>query len=737
MKYLLFLVAGFFLSAIAHAQGCVANYIEPSFQLQKADPTCSPNSGSVTVVNPQDGAPPYTYKLIETGATNSTGTFTGLAAGTYTVELKDACNTVRTRQVTLVPYQFSFLFSVNVVPGGCNRANISFTVTPSGTYQYGLLFKGRPDTAWFGSSNFTVDSITRSLGLVVKDACGNVQLKTWNAPAAVLPYIGALQYRLQCDKVDIFPVFYGFEAPTVCLYDFDTKALIACKQAPPGLYTSGALTNFFDIPYGKDYYVIVKDGCNRDSAYFPDMTSSGGSELNPYNWDCNSFTMHVDGLEDTVCLYNAATNQLISCKGQDTVSINPRTGLPWPSGAVWENLPYGCYYAWIYDPCEKKTFKIDSCVRYPFGFRSNIAGHCSVTQTAVQANFDPGAKGPYNVKVFYPDGTLAANSTSFNTYSYILYNTWPQPGNIKVVASDACGRADTGYIYQEAVYPSKTVEVRGGCPGIYGLSGGGDIILKGNHAAYGTATVTIIKRDGTDTLVTKSYSTYNAGSDQDEFFFTNLPTGVYIVESSVGCFGMKFYDTVLIKPYAYPVQLSPHIAQCALNPYTFRDTTVNGVAPFTYEVLSTQPYLASLLTGPQPTNVFTIPAGSSLDSITIKVVDACGNSQTKTFPVSRMSDCNILSVEPEKSKEKVGDRFVSVFPNPSNRQFTISISRKKKSNYRVEIFNTSGIKVFQRVLNNVDKREVIVNERLIPGFYIVNVADLENGQSSTFKQIIN
>src|SRR5207249_9726115 len=102
-------------------------------------------------------------------------------------------------------------------------------------------------------------------------------------------------YKIQCTDVDIYPVYFGFNAPTVCLYDFKTKQQLQCKQAPAGYYTGGFLTNFFALDYTHDYYVIVQDGCYRDSAYFPVTQSAGGSQLDPYDWDCTTFKMHVDG----------------------------------------------------------------------------------------------------------------------------------------------------------------------------------------------------------------------------------------------------------------------------------------------------------------------------------------------------------------------------------------------------------------------------------------------------------
>ncbi|RYY09441.1 MAG: hypothetical protein EOO04_38410, partial [Chitinophagaceae bacterium] len=340
--------------------------------------------------------------------------------------------------------------------------------------------------------------MTKKMTFVVKDGCGNLKYQAWESPEGFLPYIKEVWHNLGCYDWDLYPRYYGFNDPTVCLYKAD-GTLVACKTAP-GNYTGGALTNFFALPYG-DYYVIVQDACSRDSMFKPSLESFGGSQIDPFGWDCNKFNMHVDGPPppqqfyidnpgiynqgDSICLYEYYTNTLIGCKpNYDSVTLNPRTGEPWASGAAWFDLPYGRYYAYIFDPCLDTTFKIDSVVTYPFAFESNLSPHCSVNQWGVSVSFLPEAKAPYTVKVLYPDGSTAINATYTQPNTYSLYNTWPSPGTLTVIGSDGCGYSDTSYIYQTQITAQRTVRTKGGCPGIYGVSGGGDIILEGNPFAY-------------------------------------------------------------------------------------------------------------------------------------------------------------------------------------------------------------------------------------------------------------
>jgi len=727
MKYLLSLIAGIFLHTIAYSQGCTVNYVEPDFQLQKTDLACSPNTGEIRAINQTGGVAPFTYRLVETNATSSTGVFSNLAAGLYTVELRDACGTVRARQATLVPWSFSFTFTVSKT-STCSDGEVAITPTPQSTsYSYGVVKNS--DTTW--SNSPTIDlKLYKQMVILVKDACGNVQSQVWNAPNEFLPYIKEIQHRLQCDKLDLFPVYYAFNNPTVCLYSYPSNTLVACKSAP-GNYTGGVLTNFFDIPWGQ-YYIIVQDACYRDSMYVPNMQSSGGSELNPYNWDCTTFTMHVDGMEDTVCLYNATSNQLISCKGQDTVSINPRTGTPWPSGAVWDSLPYGCYYAWIYDPCTDSTFKIDSCVRYPISVYMNAFPGCSLNQTTIQATFNPEAKKPYTVNVYNANWSLNNTFVTNSFDNYFGVNADSSGGLLRVVGYDACGKADTSVVTPAVTTLTKSLSIYNKCPGLAGSGGSGDVTVTATTGTNVVPVPQIIKKNGIDTTITSSFHSGN------NFEFPNLPTGIYIIKYSfASCSSTVVYDTIEIRDYVYPTQNADTALQCGGNEFNFTFPTVGGLSPYSFQIIDNTPVWPSLASAVQSDSTFTIANGQHYTNIKVRAIDRCGNSTIGDITVQPIDGCSILPIDSVRKNPTIKNSQANVYPNPSRGAFTIAISQKKKTNYRIEIVNASGSTLYEKLLFNVDKKEVTVNQNLIPGLYIIKLTDTQTGNTSVFKQIIN
>jgi hypothetical protein len=735
MKYLLLLAVGVALAAIAFSQGCTTNYIDPTFQLKITDLSCTPNSGKIEVINQQGGVAPFAFKLVELNVTNSTGIFTGLTAGAYTIEVRDACGTVRTRQVTLVPYQFNFSYQVKRT-STCNDGEVTIDVSPfASSYTY-VVVNAKNDTVRSSQPIIPV-KLTNTMKIIVVNECGESVLKTWTPTKGFLPYIDQIQYNLQCDKLDLFPVFYGFDSPTICLYELETNNLIACKKAPAGNYSSGAATNFYNIPWGK-YYIIAEDNCFRDSMYMPNMESFGGSQLDPYNWDCNSFTMHVDGLKDTVCLYDAITNKLISCKGQDTVSINPRTEKPWPSGAVWENLPYGSYYAWIYDPCMDSTFRIDSTVSYPFAIAASSWPHCDYKKTSIQIDFAYGSKSPYAASVYYPDGSLATTLSSNSTRINASFNGFPEGGLLKVIAQDACGNKDTAFVEQVSLRLFKSYSVEQKCPGLNGSSGSGDISITVDivKAESILAIPEIIKMNGKDTAIHYSFSSEIDG--KHKFLFPNLPTGLYGVKYSFNsCSDESFYDTIEVKDYIYPYQDELEILQCGGNPITFTTPTIGGLNPYTYQIIGSTPVSPSLVSPIQSNAVFTVGTGAAYQSIRVRTIDRCGNSALGNIDVKAIPTCDyVLPVDTSQKEPLTFHKTIKVYPNPSAGQFLISFNQRKRSDFTIEIVNTLGIKVYTRHLNDIDKKELVVNELINPGLYIISITDKKTGKQGTFKQII-
>lgn len=739
MKNLLLLLVFLVSGSYAIGQCGSPSYIEPDFTISVQNPAC-PRVGELRVVTASGGVAPYTYTLLPLNITNATGVFSNLAPGTYIVQLKDACGNIRARQATITPYAFSSTSSYS--PLGCGEFELEIGCSVNGpALEYGYAVGSGP-VVWGGSPAFTLKpNLPANITLYVRDSCGNTASSTQYIPREEGAYIKILNERIECDHQEIYPEYYGFNSPKVCLYRSPQNTLVDCKSPSTPNYTGGAETNFFDLPFGQDYYVIIEDGCYRDSAFFKDKTSAGGVEINPFAWRCNTFDLHADGNNSgIVCLYNAKNDSLVACKPTNDTAINPNTGVPWPyGGAEFYDLPYGTYYTYIFDPCLDTLLRIDTTVAYPFVSKSAVFPSCSIGQSAIAVNYNVEAPQPWTTFVYWPNDSLVGTFQSSGINWLHHYPTYPQAGTTKVVTQDGCGRRDTSYVTQQPLVADRRLEVKGGCPGILGASGGGDIILHGSRLAYAPSTtnIRIIKKDGTNVNIAYSHTQLNAAAGEQDYIFTNLTTGTYILESTLGCLAYKTYDTIEIRPYVYPVQEQTEILQCGTNPYSFRDTITGGVAPYTYQVMSTSPAMAALLTGPQSSNLFNVPPGTNLNSITIQVVDACGNSNTKTFPVNHLDEgCTPLELDSLGPKTTGQKGPVKIYPNPARGEFTIAFSQKKKTDYLIEIYNITGAKLYATTVSGIDTKTVVIRQNWPPGTYMVRILDRKTGRQFYHKQVM-
>ncbi|HMC99312.1 MAG TPA: hypothetical protein VKH37_04135, partial [Ferruginibacter sp.] len=136
------------------------------FTSVNTDPTCFGSTNGSIVIHASGGTSPYTFSINGTSYFTDS-TFSNLAAGTYTLYVKDATNTIVTSQATLTaPPQLTGSTSITNLACPFSSSG-SITVTAGGgtpPYQYSL------DGGSFQSSNIFSGLIAGGHTIIIKDA---------------------------------------------------------------------------------------------------------------------------------------------------------------------------------------------------------------------------------------------------------------------------------------------------------------------------------------------------------------------------------------------------------------------------------------------------------------------------------------------------------------------------------------------------------------------------------------
>lgn len=336
------------------------DYADPRFVLQTVSVSCDNGAnGTITVDGLDKGRAPFTFSIVApspsgVGTTNSTGVFTGLIAGDYSIRLTDSCGGIQTRTVSIDNYTwridaYSFTkFSCDSAYGYIkvtdSRGNVS-TVTGIPGMDYGIV-RSPGDTIWSSDPNFRfeVNGVT-NINAIARDGCGNI--KSVSTSLFLFPSLGST-VNISDKTCNNFTAtvtgITNFYNPTFCIYDQYGEE-IDCN-------TTG---EFIGLPYGS-YCIKAHDGCT-DSTITRCFNVSApvlaiGDQVLISNKNCNTFTATITGQVNLTnpiyCLFNSS-NVLMGCN----------------STGVFPNLPLGDYCIVTRDGCIDTSFSRCISVRPP------------------------------------------------------------------------------------------------------------------------------------------------------------------------------------------------------------------------------------------------------------------------------------------------------------------------------------------------------------------------------------
>jgi gliding motility-associated-like protein len=210
--------------------------------------SCGTNNGGI-VVNAFGGTSPINYAL-NTGGYQTSGTYTGLASGTYTIHIKDGNNCTKDTIVSVLPISLVNINSLNIVQPNCAGNTGSITVNASGgvmPYTY-----SKNGTSFATGSTFNNLS-SGSYTITVKDANGCTATSV-----AVLNSIGNMAFA---SASVVYPTCITTGSITVSGSGGTTPYTYAINTG-----TYGTSSTFSPLTAGT-YIVHLKDanGCIHDT----------------------------------------------------------------------------------------------------------------------------------------------------------------------------------------------------------------------------------------------------------------------------------------------------------------------------------------------------------------------------------------------------------------------------------------------------------------------------------------
>lgn len=240
------------------------------------NPCIGEANGSITA-SAQGGDGPYTYTISPGGTSNSTGVFTGLTAGAYTITVTDANNCTTTVQHTLTAISCCVPPTITAQPtadAACVGQGASFTVgysggNPTPTIQWevstndGGTWMALTNTApYSGVTTATLTIATTTQGMdgnwyravLTSGTCAPVQTTPAELTVYGLPVVYSLQGSSYCAGSTALGTITLADSESGVSYQLYTSAGATVGAPKPG---SGEALIWTSVAAGTGYYVVA------------------------------------------------------------------------------------------------------------------------------------------------------------------------------------------------------------------------------------------------------------------------------------------------------------------------------------------------------------------------------------------------------------------------------------------------------------------------------------------------
>lgn len=526
----------------------------PTITVSSTNTTCGNNTGSITASG-SGTTGPYTYSIDGTNF-QSSGTFTGLAAGVYTVTVKDVNGCKNTATVTVVNTNGP-TFTFTTTNAECGSNNGSVTITASGgtaPYQYSIN-----GGTTYQASNFFTGLVGGTYTAVVKDAnnCTNAAVVTITSSPA--------------------PQITATPATATCGSNNGTITAFGSAGTPPLQYSINGNTyqssNVFSGVTPGTYTVYVKDANNCIATTTVTVANSPAPTITAVatSATCNN----ANGIITATASGGIAPLQY---------SIN---GITFQASNIFTGLAPGGYTITVKDAtgCTNIATVTVGTSNSPTATAASAPSACNVSNGSITIT-GSGGTPPY---------TYSINGTTFQASNIF---TGLAPANYVAYVKDAGGCIGTTLV---TVSPTA----------------GPTVSVTSTPTACGanTGTITITGSGGTPPL---QYSldgiTYQAGN-----VFNGLATGIYTVyvKDANGCF--RTAAVAVSNTSNLTLSVGSISSSCTGSSGTVTATATGGIGALQYSIDGVTYQSSNIFTGVAP-GVYTVYVKDANNCIVTKQV---------------------------------------------------------------------------------------------------------------------
>ena len=480
------LASGTYTVVAKDANGCTVS-TSATIQLVKPEDlgfttvatSCGKSNGEISITEVKGGQSPFSYSIDGTSFQTS-ATFSGLTATTYTLTVKDANNCLYSEQAVLTDIAGPSAMSLKASSSTCSQANgqIEITALSGGTAPYSYSLDG---TNFQESTLFTaVAAATYTVS--VKDANGclfaeDIQLSDIPGPtdftagttastcsasngeisiAAVAGGTGPYTYSIDGLNFQTSATFSGLLAASYTLTVKDannclfTKEVILSDIPGPADFTATTVSATCGEPNGSIRIESVNGGTAPYAYSANGLTFQASSTLNGLSAgtyafvvrDANNCTFTKEVILDNIAGPTAisASSQPATCQGNDgSIRVESITGgtatysysldgINFQAATTFSNLAYGRYTLTGKDAngCMVSTSILVDRVGPTDMIIDSQESSCGANTGSLSVSSVSGGPSPYTYSI---DGTNFQTSSTFSDLYAGLYTVWVKDAN--------------------------------------------------------------------------------------------------------------------------------------------------------------------------------------------------------------------------------------------------------------------------------------------------------------------